>query len=81
METLTGALSRDDEWAYGPLDRKLKWDQPVNKRARAQEPLVLGKECRQLYTYDIGVDASSSDDSDCQASSDGSEHSQEGTRQ
>ena len=45
MQALSGELSRDDLWAYGALDTKLKWDAP-NKRKRAGEPLVLGKEVR-----------------------------------
>eukprot|EP00976_Prorocentrum_cordatum_P061847 1176475-Prorocentrum_minimum.AAC.5 len=64
MEALTGEMSRDDLWAYGKLDKKQKWDAP-NKRSREGEPLALGKEVRQLYTYNIEVDASSSDDDSC----------------
>jgi hypothetical protein len=47
----------------GAVNRKLKWAAP-NKRLRRREPLLLADEVRALYSYDIAVDDSSSDESE-----------------
>mmetsp|Transcript_29501 Transcript_29501/g.75754 ORF Transcript_29501/g.75754 Transcript_29501/m.75754 type:complete len:298 (+) Transcript_29501:422-1315(+) len=60
---LSAELSQEERWAYGAVNSKLKWAQP-NKRMRRREPLLLEEEVRSLYTYDIAVDDSSSEDSE-----------------
>eukprot|EP00951_Prasinocladus_malaysianus_P006430 scaffold45786_cov21-Prasinocladus_malaysianus.AAC.1 len=45
------------------LNHKLKWAQ-ANKRLRRDEPLCLQDEVQLLYSYNLQVDDSSSDDSD-----------------
>lgn len=63
-ESLAGAPSSHPLTIAGSPNRKLKWGAP-SKRMRRHEPLCLGEEVQQLYSYNLAVDDSSSDDDAC----------------